>query len=275
MSLALFLTLFLLGVLGALACFGGVLILRRTWVARSKRAHDIHLRLIRAELMQVIARGDESFIIAHWTKQDRKAAFEVSAQILCLLRGRERERLLDIIDANHILREPLGRINRKAKLRRIAIIRRLVPYDTKTVVGILDRLMVDDPEIEVRFEAALALAKNNRLDTPWRVIEAICPEGTPLAPAHRQLFRSMMPQHSEGFMTLALYQDRFSARVLAIDALGSSHDYRIAQRLEPLIDDDDPRIRIEAIKAAQRIGHSAALLWIIRACANDDTDVRA
>ena len=275
MSLEWFLSLLLLGLLGALTALGAVLILRRAWVARKSRTHELHCRLIRAELMQMVARGDDRFVIAHWTPADRKAAFEVSAQLLCLIRGNERDRLLGIIDANEILAEPLGRINRKAKQRRIATIRSLVPYDTPTVVGILDRLMVDDPESDVRFEAALALAKNDRLTAPWRVIEAVCPDGTALSPAHRQLLRSMMPKHREGFLAIAFYQDRWLARILAIDALGHGHDYEMALRLAPLIDDDDFRIRIEALHAAQRLGHVSALPWVLRALADEDEAVRA
>ena len=250
------------------------LIVRRWIVAFNEKRHTLHMRLLRSELLQALARGNSMIDLDHWSTRDRKAAFVVASQLLCLIRGHDKERLLDIIESNRLLHKRLARINRFGKLRRIATIQELAPFDCQSVRGTLNGVMQDDPDTEVRVEAALVLAKWGALPSPWQILKSIYTNCGTILPAHRQLFRALMPVHAEGLLAMALYQENRIARLLAIDGLGQSNDAKIAISLGQLVNDEDKDIRREVIVSARRIGQPAALSWVQKALYDDCPELR-
>lgn len=257
-----------------LVLFLTVLITRRWIIAFGEKRGALHTRLLRSELLQALARGTVMTGLDHWNTRDRKAAFMVSSQLLCLIRGRDKERLLDIIEANNLLHKRLTRINRFGKSRRIATIRELAPFDCISVRGTLNGVMQDDPDAEVRVEAALVLAKMGSLPSPWQILKSIYTQCGTILPAHRQLFRALMPAHAEGLLAMALYQENRIARLLAIDGLGQSTDPIIAVKLGQLVNDRDKDIRREAIISARRIGQPAAMAWVRHALQDECPELR-
>ena len=258
----------------ALVLFLAGMVIRRWWVTKSEAGRALNMRVIRSELLQAVARGDDNFIIEHWSSADRQAAMAVASQLVCLIKGRDRERLLDILDANQVLRKPLAKLNRFGTQRRLAAVKSLAPFGSKAVLGTFKNLMLDDPSIMIRVEAALTLAKFDALATPWQTFLATNPSGSRLAPGHFELFRAMMPRHSEAFLAMALHQDVLNARLLAIDALGFGGGSRDIVRLGELMFDEDPAIRLACIAAAQMRADPAACPWLEKALADDLLNVR-
>ena len=232
--------------LGILVLIAVTLGLRRWWVRRATRQHDLHVRLLRAELMQAVARGEHNFLIEHWTKRDRAAALEVASQILSFLRGPDRQRLEAIVEENQVLRKPLLRINRLSRPKRIAMIRTIAPFGNQSVQGTLHAILRYDRSTAVRLEAALAISVAGTLPTPWRVIRAVWKAGRHLTPNHYSLFRTMADPKLEAMIAIATLQEELIPRLLAIDALahaGPNNVERAANALKPLIRDEDPQVR--------------------------------
>ena len=259
--------------LGLVMFLAGMLV-RRWWVTKIDARRVLNMRVIRSELLQAVARGDENFIIEHWSPSDRRAAMDVASQLVCLIKGRDRERLLEILDANQVLKTPLARLNRFGVMRRLAAVKSLAPFGTKSVLGTFKQLILDDPAITIRVEAALALAKFNALGTPWQTYLTTCPASSRLTPGHFELFRAMMPSHSEAFVAMALYQDDLNARLLAIDALGFGGSVRDIKKLGELMSDDDPAIRIAIIEAAQMRADPDVCPWLEAAFYDEFPQVR-
>lgn len=247
------LLIILIAILTTLLGGSGLLYLRRLWIARESRRHALHVRLLRAELMQALARDETAFLIDHWTRRDRKAAFEVAAQLLGFIRGRDRERLEAIIEVNQILNGTLLRINRISKRRRIAAIRDLAAFGNRSVQGTLEQLMHDDPSPEVRLEAAIAITVAGELPAPWCVIRSVCETAQSLSPNHYYLFEQMMPEKTEAMLALATMQENRLIRLLAVHALGLAEPGSAMPTLRMLITDSDPHVAAKAAETLDRL----------------------
>lgn len=231
----------------------GVLYLRRLWVGRENRRHALHVRLLRAELMQALARDETAFLIHHWTNRDRKAAFEVAAQLLAFIKGQDRDKLEAIIETNHVLNRTLVRINRVDQKRRIAAIRNLAAFGNRSVQGTLERLMLDDPSTEVRLEAAIAITVAGNLPAPWSVIRAVC-EGIKIpSPNHYRLFEQMMPETCDAMLAIVTMHDDRVIRILAIHALGFADPEKAIPTLRSLIQDTDREVAAKAAASLERL----------------------
>lgn len=243
----------LLALLIILFGFSGILYSRRVWLAREQQRHSVHVRLLRAELMQALARDENAFLIEHWTGRDRKAALEVAAQLLAFLKGRDREKLEAIVETNNVLTRTLLRINRISKSRRIAAIRSLAAFGNSSVQGTLEHLMVNDPSTEVRLEAAIAITVAGELPTPWHVIRSICSGVATPSPNHFRLFEAMMPEKCEAMIALATMQDDPAIRTLAAHALGYADSERPVSTLRSLVADEVEAVAKKAAASLERL----------------------
>lgn len=240
-------------ILITLLSFSGALYLRRLWVAREKKRHALHVRLLRAELMQALARDETAFLIDHWTRRDRKAAFEVAAQLLGFIKGRDRDRLEAIVETNQILTRTLLRINRISKRRRIAAIRNLAAFGNRSVQGTLEHLMLYDPSNEVRLEAAIAITVAGDLPAPWSVIRSVCEGVQNPTPNHYRLFEQMMPDKTDAMLALATLQEDLMIRLLATHALGLAESERAMPTLRLLLADCDTDVSAKAAESHERL----------------------
>ncbi len=236
-----------------LVVLAAVIFLRRWYVQRNARLHELHVRLLRSELMQAVARGDQDFLIEHWSKHDRKAALDVASQILNFLKGPDRLRLEAIVEENRVLRHPLLQINRLGTARRIAMIRRLAAFGNQSVQGTLHTIMREDRSSKVRLEAAIAIAVAGQLPPPWRIIRSVWRSGEPITPNHYLLFRSLVPTRTDALMALALMHEDASIRLLAIDALGFGVTAQVEKTLVEIAGESDPIISAAARKGLERL----------------------
>lgn len=227
--------------------------MRRLWVARETQRHSVHVRLLRAELMQALARDESAFVIDHWSRRDRKAALEVASQLLGIIKGRDRQKLEAIVESNHILNKALLRINRISKRRRIAEIRVLAVFGNRSVQGTLEHLMLNDPSNDVRLEAAIAITVAGQLPGPWNVIRAVCDGITTPCPNHYRLFEAMMPEKCDAMLALATFQEDRVIRLLAIHALGFADTDQATLTLRSMLDDGDAHIVIKARESLDRV----------------------
>ena len=207
---------------------------RRAWLRKAVRRHELHVRIIRSELMQAVARGDNRFLIEHWKRADRIAALEVAGQVLSFLGGQDRERLEQIAEVNEVLHRPLQRINRLRTAHRIASIRQLAPFGNKSVQSTLHIMMREDWSPKVRLEAALAISVAGTLPPPNTILRCVWKEGEVITAKHRALFRRMASEKVEALIAIALYREQVPIRLLAIETLGYADREKAGQVREAL-----------------------------------------
>lgn len=235
--------------IGSLIVLGLLIIARRWYVERRAHSDALHVRLLRSELMQAVARGEDGFLIEHWTTRDRTAALTVASQILTFLKGPDRRRLEEIVERNGVLRRPLARIARLLESRRIATIRQLAAFGNQSVQATLHSLLKFDPSSRVRLEAAIAILVAGSLPSPWRVLRSVLTEGQAATPNHRLLFRTLALTRVEAVIAMATLQEDKLVRQLALDALGHALDPRALQVLQTIADDDDDELNRTAQNA--------------------------
>ena len=240
-----------------LTCVGLLIVARRWHVVRRDRRDALHIRLIRSELMQAVARGEEAFLIEHWTARDRKAALVIASQILGFIKGPDRRRLEEIVERNGVLRRPLARLARLRESHRIAAVRQLAAFGNASVQSSLHALLQYDPSPRVRLEAAIAILVAGTLPSPWRIVRSVLPDGQRPTPNHRLLFRNLALDRVEAVIAMATLQERQVVRLLAVDALGYATDPRAAAVLRSVEQDTDPTIASAARDALARLGPSA------------------
>jgi hypothetical protein len=241
-----------------LICVGLLIVARRWHVAGQDRRDALHARLIRSELMQAVARGEEGFLIEHWAKRDRTAALVIAAQILGFIKGPDRRRLEEIVERNGVLRQPLARLARLRESHRVAAVRQLAAFGNASVQGSLHALLQYDPSPRVRLEAAIAILVAGTLPSPWRIVRSVLPEGQRPTPNHRLLFRDLALNRVEAVIAMATLQERQVVRLLAIDALGFATDARAATVLRSVEHDADPMIAATARDAMSRLDTDSA-----------------
>lgn len=237
---------------GILVCIGVGIVMRRWHVRGRARRDALHVRLLRSELMQAVARGEEGFLIEHWTGRDRKAALVVSAQILGFLKGPDRRRLEEIVERNGVLRKPLARLVRRRESRRIAAVRQLAAFGNRSVQATLHSLLQHDPSPRVRLEAAIAILVAGSLPSPWRVVRSVLVDGQAPTPNHRLLFRNLALERVEAVIAMATLQEQRLVRLLAVDALGYATDPRALGVLQAAREDTDPLVADTARQALAR-----------------------
>lgn len=244
----------LVAAFGVLVLSGLGMVARRWHLARRAARDALHVRLLRSELMQAVARGEEGFLIEHWTDRDRKAALAVASQILGFLKGPDRRRLEEVVERNGVLRKPLARIARARESRRIATLRQLAAFGNRSVQGTLHSLLQHDPSPRVRLEAAVAILVAGSLPSPWRVVRSVLPESRKATPNHRLLFHNLALERVEAVLAMATLQDRPTLRLLAIDALGHATDRRAGAVLRGALADRDAVVVQTARQALARLG---------------------
>ncbi|HMS20070.1 hypothetical protein [uncultured Sphingorhabdus sp.] len=240
-------------VLLGLSVSAGALYLRRKLVAWQAKRHALHVRLLRSELMQALARDETSFLIDHWSSHDRRAAFDVASQLLSLVRGNDREKLQAIAEANNVFKNELLKINRVSAKRRVSLIRQLAAFGNRSVQGTLQQLMLHDPSREVRLEAAIALAVSGELPAPWGIIRSVFADVSQPSPNHFLLFRQMMPEKTEAMIAMATMQEDGLIRRMAIFALGFGDRAVVAPILKALMLDSDNTVAEAAATALQQL----------------------
>lgn len=238
--------------LALLTCTGLLIVARRWHVVRRTRRDALHVRLIRSELMQAVARGEEGFLIKHWTSRDRKAALAIASQILGFIKGPDRQHLQEIVERNGVLQKPLAGLARMRESHRIAAVRQLAAFGNASVQGSLHALLQYDPSPRVRLEAAIAILVAGTLPSPWRLVRSVLPEGQQPTPNHRLLFRNLALHRVEAVIAMATLQERRIIRLLAIDALGHASDSRAGAVLRAARGDADRVVAAAAAEALAR-----------------------
>lgn len=206
-----------------------------------------------------------------WCRNARKAAI---SRILPLLRGNERMRLLQIAEIDGVLTETLRKSRSAYRKERIGAIHLLQRFGSEVCIARLREIMARDRNLQVRLEAAFALAANGALPPPretLRLTSAMERQPTQLDIA---LLRSTAPLYPEQMVLLLEDELSVAWRAQVIDAIGWSGDHSVIKILEQAASDSELEIRCAALRSSAKLGHPAAAQWVISALGDPVTSVR-
>lgn len=206
-----------------------------------------------------------------WPTAER---LETIGRLLLLLRGSERDRLIQLAEIDGLLVAALRKCKAWRAARRIDAIRRLQQFGGEAAVAALRDVLRKDRKRIVRLNAAFALASFGRLPPPHETIEMI---GTPnLTPTRLDVavMRAMAPDYADHLVRMLGDVMSPARRAAIIDALGWSGDHTVLPALVRASTCDDFEIRCAALRAAAKLGHHTAGPWVLAALSDSNANVR-
>ncbi len=191
-----------------------------------------------------------------------------------LLRGAERDRMLEFADGDGLFDLALTEMKRSRPPARVKAIRMLGQFGSERCVESLRSAMAEDPRPELRLEAAGALAQLGRLPSPADTIAMLRLDHGPPTRLHLALLRSLAPTYLKELGALLDGNIPLTLRCAIVDAIGWSGDYSAADLIEQAARHEEPEMRCAALRAARQLGRPDASRWILPLLADSSPDVR-
>lgn len=251
-----------------------VLLFRRRRIEKHAAITRETGRAMSREVMALISGRlafEDAAVLARASTADR---LQILSHMMQLVRGDDRDALLDIARRAHILDAALRNIRRGRAARRVDAMRILEQFATPESIEALTLALTEDPAISVRIEAAAALARMGRPQAPAALIHLLDLKHQPPTRLHEALFRAAAEPFSSDLVRLAQDRSLGAIRPLLVEALGWSGDYAMADELVSHAADPDPDVRCAALRAARRLGNPAAAPWALRLLLDPVDNVR-
>jgi HEAT repeat protein len=144
---------------GASLLFMAVLIVRRVFIDRANVRRAARRAELQAHVIAAIDSECSSSFPPVTSRDDRRVLAEIGRELVDLVRGEDRARLLAVMEANGIVETALADMTARSARRREAAVARLAPFDRDDVRSALLNALRSDPVPAVRMSAAFALAE--------------------------------------------------------------------------------------------------------------------
>ncbi len=187
----------------------------------------------------------------------------VFSQLLQLVRGPERDRLLVIADAMGVPDHAMAQLRHRSEARRVDALRMLEQFPVPRVIRLIAECMATDRNTMVRTEAAAILTRIAAVPPPSAIIDALNLTTTNPSPLHAAMFRAGSVQHCSEMAALAQELPTGALRSMVAEALGWSEDFSMLSILADFARSDDFELRIAGLKAARQLGHPGAETWVL------------
>ena len=238
----------------------GILLFRRWYQERRRQADRDELGAITRSYMRRVAGQLDDDVSQNWSDRLR---LEAVSHIHLLLRGGERNRLMQMAELDGLLRATLRQSRSWRSVRRIDAIRLLQQFGSEACIARLRELFARDQNTTVRLEAAFALAAVHALPPPRETIRILGMFERRINRLDRALFRASAPHYTEQLSLLLQDRISYQQRALIIDALGWSGSAAVLPLIEQASREDNAELRSSALQAATKLGIPSVEPWVI------------
>lgn len=244
-----------------LLAFFVILLVRRWRLEGHEQAKMLKMAAITRSYLQRVGGFAVEATTERWSDDLRLAAI---SHLHLLLRGGERERLMQMAELDGLLRKTLRKSAHLMAERRIDAIRLLQQFGSEACIARLRELMTRDRNAAVRLEAAFALASLGALPPPRELIRILGLLKRPPNRLDSALLRSTAEHYAEHLRRILDEPMSHAHRAIIIDALGWSDDPSVLPTLERAAEHPSDELRSGALRAAARLGHPGAAPWVLR-----------
>ncbi|MDT8758032.1 HEAT repeat domain-containing protein [Sphingomonas psychrotolerans] len=249
------------------------LVIRRDRKERSRAAAETNSRSLTREILAALPGGPGLGDAYQRASPEQRLA--AVSHLGRLVRGDDRIRLTAFVDRHRLVDRVLAKARRQRTARRVDAVRMLGGVGGVEAVTALDTLLRHDKALPVRLEAAAMLARLEALPAATVLVEALSLEQVPVTPLHHALFRALAPYRAGELLALAGRPLSPPLHALIIDALGWTEDYSTLSTLAAASASPATEVRLAAIAAAVRLNHPAAAKWLLPLLDDPEPEVRA
>ncbi len=255
----------------ALSIAFGLLVLHRWMTERRAPIAKARQGAIAHSYLQRVGGFAKDNSDAKWSKGERIQAL---GHLLLLLRGGDRDRLIQLAEIDGLLKVTLRQTKAWRAARRIDAIRTLQQFGGEAAIARMRHVLGNDRHRIVRLNAAFALASFGRLPPPRETIQLLdMPKRRPTR-LDIAILRAMAPDYAEHLVRLLDEELPHSRRAAIVDALGWSGDQSVLLTLEQASKFEDIEVRCAALRAGAKLGHHSVAEWVVEALSDDDPNVR-
>lgn len=255
----------------AMACLFVLLVIRR-WVAEQVQARQGReaADITRFYLQRVAGKAGAE-VSPDWTLEKRLA---VVLDIQGLLRGDERERLMQITELDGLLASVLRKSRSLSRNKRIDAIHVLQRLRSGICIGRLRELMASDRSHHVRMEAAFALAAAHNLPPPFETLRMLGLLNRRPTPIDAALMRASATQYFDQVVTIVEGGLPSAWHACLIEVLSLLGNMSVLTLVERAAQNDDPEVRCAAMRASMNLCHPMARRWVIPCLGDHRAEVR-
>lgn len=259
----------------ALGWMGG-LIIARLFRENSEARRKIDRQALSSAYLAIMGGADDAATRLQPFQHRSRLLAETLVEILGLVRGAERDRLIASLANAGVDGRLRSRLTRGSRTGRLAAVEALSAFPSEETRSHLRYLQETSSDAEIRIATV-----RTRIDIgdPPRAQDLIADLAGRLdkdsllyAPVLRQL---AIGAPDDALAALAMPDLSVAARAVMIDAVGASGDYRALTTLSLMAAAPEPILRMAAVRALGSLAHPSAAGTIAEALADDAWDVRA
>ncbi len=209
--------------------------------------------------------------------RDLRLVSEIAYDLSASIRGDMRERLIAMLEQVGGREANIMQLKSPHEWLRVQAVESLTLFPRGDDVSNALMVALDDISPRVRIIAAKALVDMGADLSVTQVIEKFSVSGAANPRSLREIVRKLAPHSVPELLRISIAEQTHSelARLLAIDALGTAHDYTVLPYLRSLFVSDSVNIRAEVLRALTNIGHPSALPVVMMGLADDTWIVRS
>lgn len=238
--------------------FMAVLIGRRVFIDRADARHAARRAQLQAQLIAAIGSDGRSALPPVTGQSDRRILAEIGRELVDLVRGEDRARLLAAMEENGVVEAVLAGMTARSARRRERAVSCLAPFDRDDVRSALMDVLCRDPVSAVRMSAAFALAEWGSPPPLPVIAEALGGLEHAGSLRLRALLVLIAASSPLELVDLMRADPRPPILAAALHALGQSGTLGAIDLMIEAASHADLTVRTEAFRALAQLGHPDA-----------------
>ncbi|UIP07810.1 HEAT repeat domain-containing protein [Erythrobacter sp. SDW2] len=243
----------------AIIVFFIALLYRRWRLERIEARHRVMLAAITRSYLQRVS-GQPVSTEGSWPVKVKLAAV---SHLHLLLRGGERDRLMQMAELDGLLEATIRQSKRIRAAQRIEAVRMLQQFGSEACIARLRQMLVKDPNATVQMEAAFALASMRALPPPRELIRILGMFDRKPTKLDQALLRACAEMYCDHLLQILDDPMPHWRRAGIVEALGWADNPDVLAVLARAAATDSPELRSAALRAAAKIGHPSVAHWVI------------
>lgn len=259
----------------ALAWMAGLIVARLFRENDEARRAADRQTLARAYLAIMSGEGDAGGMLKPFRGRARLMA-ETLLEVLGLVRGADRERLVESLHGHGVDARLRLRLHRGSLTGRLAAAEALSAFPSPESRAALEDVLARSHETDLRIAAVRALIAIGAAPTPEALIADLERRREADSLLYTPLFGRLATEAPDAMIAAFTDQStRSSTRAAVAEALGASGDYRAIQALVSQAEAPDPVLRAAVVRALGALAHPAGAGAVMQAFTDEALDVRA